>query len=236
MSAWHCQTRQSEGCRLVRCMKGCPLTGIHSQPRGFPGFLHAPVRVSGFGLSSWGPGFLVIPQPGDPSASVWSGRLHPLSPYGWKPGAPRCLSCLPVSLSVQEAGGPWCQRSPRVPFICQTAPITGARIFQMGVSSKNLQLDVMSLQGHRAETSKGERKSNPICPRRVESCMICRNLCTPVNLSLSLGRLSPGRGRDQAGRKPAPRPLSSDGRRDDVSSLAGSKEPGRAVLLQEGLV
>lgn len=156
----------------------------------------------------------------------------PTVPLWLETGAPRCLFCLSVSLSLWEVGGSWCHISPRVSFICHTVPITGVSISQMGPSSRNLQLDVMSLRGHRAETSKVERKINLIHPKRVESCMICRNLCTTINLPPSLRWLSPGTG-ERPGRKPAPLPL-SDTRPDDVSSLTRYKEPERAVLLWEG--
>lgn len=114
-----------------------------------------------------------------------------MSPCGWRPEAPGCLSCLPVfPIHLRILRSPVPDKPKNAPSICQTVSVMGAGISPTGPNSRNLQLDVTGLQGDRAETSKRDRKINPKRPRRVEPCMICRNLRAVVNLSLSLGWLS----------------------------------------------
>lgn len=150
------------------------------------------------------------------------------------PEPPRNLSRLPGFPPHPGIWRPLVSDKPQeLLFICQTMPIMGANISHRGPSSRNLQLDVIGLQGDRAETSKRARKINPKCPR-VESSVIGRHLCASVNLSLSPGWLgsfqSPVQSvRGRPGRKPVALPLCPDVGHDDVSSLAGYKELGPGV-------
>ena len=117
----------------------------------------------------------------------------------------------------------------------KSMPNTGACISPTGTKFKTFAIRYCEPAGDRAETSK-DRKINPECPRRVESCVICRTLCTTVNLSLSPGWLSSfsphvAPAVERPGMKPSSLPLSSDTWRADVSSTAGCEELGRAALL-----
>ena len=151
-------------------------------------------------------------------------------------GSQMPLQLSSLFLSLQGVGGPWGQISPRAPLHLSNRAGYRSQHFPSGTKFKKFAIKHCEPAGDRAETSKEDRKINLKCPRRVESCVICRTLCTTVNLSCSLGWLGSFSPRvapvgERPGVKPSSLPLSSDTRRDDASSVAGCEELARAVLL-----